>query len=77
MSYMAPHFCADRVMPYPKEGAILAQAVDCTNPQHNLFHPNFVFANAIYEMAVLKKNVMPDFKWLQAHICCGISNIPG
>ena len=63
-------------MPCP-EGAILAQAMDHTNPQHNLSHPNFVFANVIYGMTVLKKNVVPDFKWLQAHIHHGISNIPG
>ena len=77
MSYVAPHFCADRVTPYPREGAILTQASDCSNPQHNLFHPDLVFANAVYGTTVLKKNVMPDFKWLQAHICHGLSDIPG
>ena len=42
MSYVAPRFCADRVTPYPREGAILAQATDCSNPQNNLFHPDLV-----------------------------------
>ena len=77
MSYVAPCFCVDRVMPYPREGAILGQATDHFNPQHNLFHLDLVFANAIYGMTILKKNVALDFKWLQAHICHGISNIPG
>ena len=61
MSYVAPRFCVDRVMPYPREGAVLTQATDCSNPQHNLFHLDFVFANTIYGMTVLKKNVAPDF----------------
>ena len=52
MSYVAPRFCADRVTPYPREGAILAQATDCSNPQHNLFHPDLVFSNAVYGMTV-------------------------
>ena len=77
MSYVAPCFCADRVTPYPREEAILAQATDHSNPQHNLFHPDLVFANAIYGTTVLKKNVAPDFKRLQAHICRRLSNIPG
>ena len=77
MSYVAPRFCADRVTSHPREGAILAQAMDCSNPQHNLFHPDLVFANTIYGMTILKKNVTPDFKWLQAHICRSISDIPG
>ena len=77
MSYVAPHFCMDRVMPYPREGAILAQATDCSNPRHNLFHPDLVFANAIYGTIILKKDVVPDFKWLQAHIRRGLSDIPG
>ena len=77
MSYVAPHFCANMVTPYPREGAILAQASDHSNPQHNLFHPDLVFANAVYGMTVLKMNVMPDFKRLQAHIRHGLSNIPG
>ena len=77
MSYVAPRFCADMVTPYPREGAILAQAVDCSNPQHNLFHPDLVFANTVYGTIILKKDVALDFKWLQAHICCGLSNIPG
>ena len=77
MSYVAPHFCADGVMPYPREGVILAQAVDHSYLQHNLCHPDLVFANAIYGTTILKKNVAPDFKQLQAHICNGISNIPG
>ena len=51
--------------------------MDHTNPQHNLFHPNFIFTNAIYGMTVLKKNVVLDFKQPQAHIHCGISDIPG
>ena len=76
MSYVAPRFCADRVTPYPREGAILAQTTDRTHPQHNLFHPDLVFANAVYGMTVLKKNVTPDFKRLQAHICRGLSHIP-
>ena len=76
MSYVAPCFCADRVMPYPREGAILAQATDHSNLQHNLFHPD-LFANAIYGMTILKKDVAPDFKQLQAHICPGLSDIPG
>ena len=74
---MAPRFCADRVMPYPREEAILAQAVDHSNPQHNLFHLDLVFANVIYGTTVLKKDVVPDFKWLQAHICRRLSDIPG
>ena len=45
MSYVAPCFCADRVTPYPREGAILAQATDCYNQQHNHFHPDLVFTN--------------------------------
>ena len=57
--------------------SILAQATDCSNPQHNPFHPDLVFANAVYGTTVLKKNVAPDFKWLQAHICCGLSDILG
>ena len=77
MSYVAPHFCADRVTPYFREGAILAQASDCSNPQHNLFHLDLVFTNAVYGTTVLKKNVVLDFKWLQAHICRGLSDIPG
>ena len=77
MSYVAPHFCVDRVMPYPKKGAILAQATDPSNPQHNLFHLDLVFANMVYGTTVLKKNVAPDFKQLQAHICHGLSDIPG
>ena len=77
MSYVAPRFCADRVTPYPREGAILAQATNCSNPQHNLFHPDLVFANAVYGMTILKKNVVPDFKRLQAHIHCRLSDIPG
>ena len=77
MSYIAPRFCADRVTLYHREGAILAQATDRSNPQHNLFHPDLVFANTVYGTAILKKNVMPDFKQLQAHIHCGISDIPG
>ena len=77
MSYVAPHFCVDRVTPYPREGAILAQASDCSNLQHNLFHPDLVFANAVYGTTVLKKNVAPNFKQLQAHICRGLSDIPG
>ena len=60
MSYVAPHFCADRVMPYPRKGAISAQAVDCSNPQHNLFHPDLVFANTVYGTTILKKDVTPD-----------------
>ena len=77
MSYVAPHFCADRVMPYPREGAILAQATDHSHPQHNLFHLDLVFANAVYGTTVLKKNVAPDFKQLQAHIRRGLSDISG
>ena len=77
MSYVAPCFCADRVTLYPREGVFLAQAMDCSNPQHNLFHPDLVFANAIYGTTILKKNIMLDFKWLQACICCSISDIPG
>ena len=77
MSYVAPHFCVDRVMSYPREGAILAQASDSSDPQHNLFHPDLVFANVVYGTTVLKKNVVPDFKQLQAHIRCGLSDIPG
>ena len=77
MSYVAPHFCADRVMPYPREGAILAQASDHSNPQHNFFHLDLVFANMVYGTTVLKKNVVPDFKQLQAHIHHGLSDIPG
>ena len=77
MSCVAPHFCVDRVTPYPREGAILAQATDCSHPQHNLFHLDLVFANTVYGTTVLKKNVMPDFKRLQAHIRHGLSNIPG
>ena len=77
MSYVAPHFCADRVTPYPRKGAILAQATNHTNPQHNLSHPDLVFANAIYGMTILKKNIMPDFEQLQAHIHHSISDIPG
>ena len=64
-------------MPYPREGAILAQATDRSHPQHNLFHLDLVFANMVYGTTVLKKNVAPDFKWLQAHIRCGLSDIPG
>ena len=67
MSYVAPRFCADRVTPYPREGGILAQATDRSNPQHNLFHPDLVFSNTVYGTTVLKKNVAPDFKRLQAH----------
>ena len=67
----------DRVTPYSREGAILAQATDHSNPQHNLFHPDLVFANVVYGMTVLKKNVAPDFKQLQAHIRRGLSDIPG
>ena len=77
MSYVAPRFCADRVTPYPREGVILAQAADRTHPQHNLFHLVLVFANAVYGTTVLKKNVAPDFKRLQAHIRRGLSDIPG
>ena len=77
MFYVAPRFCADRVTPYPREGAILAQATDPSNPQHNLFHPDLVFANMVYGTTVLKKNVTPDFKRLQAHIHRGLSDIPG
>ena len=77
MSYMAPRFCMNRVTPYPREGAILAQATDRSHPQHNLFHPDLVFANAVYGTTVLKKNITPDFKRLQAHICCRLSDIPG
>ena len=65
MSYVAPCLCMDRVTLYLKEVAILAQAVDHLNPQHKLFHPNFVFANAVYGTTILKKNVVPDFKQLQ------------
>ena len=64
MSYVAPRFCADRVTPYPREGAILAQAVDRSNPQHNLFHLDLVFANMVYGTIVLKKDVVPNFKQL-------------
>ena len=74
---MAPRFCADRVTPYPREGAILAQATDCSNPQHNLLHLDLVFSNTVYGMTVLKKNVALDFKQLQAHIRHGLSDIPG
>ena len=77
MSYVAPRFCVDRVTPYPREGAILAQATDRSHPQHNLFHPDLVFANAVYGTTILKKNVAPDFKQLQAHIRHGLSDIPG
>ena len=77
MSYVAPRFCVDRVTPYPREGAILAQATDCANPQHNLFHPDLVFANAIYGTTIFKKNVTQDFKQLQACICHSISDITG
>ena len=77
MFYVAPHFCADRVTPYPREGAILAQATDHSHFQHNLFHLDLVFANAVYGTTVLKKNVALDFKQLQAHIRCGLSDIPG
>ena len=77
MSYVAPRFCVDRITPYPREGAILAQATDRSNPQHNLFHWDLVFSNAVYGTTVLKKNVAPDFKWLQAHICHGLSDILG
>ena len=62
MSYVAPCFCADRVTPYPREGNILAQATDSSHPQHNLFHPDLVFANAVYGTTVFKKNIAPDFK---------------
>ena len=72
MSYVAPCFCADRVMPYPREGVILAQATDRSNPQYNLFHLDLVFSNAIYGMTILKKNVMLGFRWLQAHVRCGV-----
>ena len=64
-------------MPYPREGAILVQAVDRSNPQHNLFHPDLVFANAAYGTTVLKKDIAPDFKRLQAHIHRRLSDIPG
>ena len=77
MSYVAPRFCADRVTPYPREGAILAQATDRSNLQHNLFHPDLVFANVVYGTTILKKNIAPDFRQLQAHICRRLSNIPG
>ena len=77
MSFVAPCFSVDRVMPYPGEGAILAQAMDRSNPQHNLFHPDLVFANVVYGTTILKKNITPDFKWLQAHIHRGLSDIPG
>ena len=77
MSYMAPRFYVDRVMPYPREGAILAQAADRSNSQHNLFHLDLVFVNVVYGMTILKKNVTLDFKWLQAHIRHRLSNIPG
>ena len=77
MSYVAPRFCADRVTPYPREGDILAQATDRSHPQHNLFHLDLVFANMVYETTILKKNVAPDFKRLQAHIHHGLSDIPG
>ena len=77
MSYVAPHFCADEVTPYPREGAILAQASDHSNPQHNFFHLDLVFANMVYGTTVLKKNVVLDFKQLQAHIHHGLSDIPG
>ena len=73
MSYVAPRFCVDRVMPYPREGAILAQATDRSNLQHNLFHLDLVLANAIYGTTILKKDIVPDFKWLQAYICRGLS----
>ena len=42
MSYVTPCFCADRVMLYPREGVILAQATGRTNLQHNLFHLDLV-----------------------------------
>ena len=77
MYYVAPCFCADGVTPYPREGVILAQAMDCSNLQHNLFHLDLVFANMVYGTTILKKDIVPDFKQLQAHIHCGISNIPG
>ena len=77
MSYVIPGFCADRVTPYPREGVILVQATDRSNLQHNLFHPDLVFTNAVYGTTVLKKNVTPDFKRLQAHIHCRLSDIPG
>ena len=67
----------DRVPPYPREGTILAQATDRSNLQHNLFHPDLVFANAIYGTTILKENIALDFKRLQAHIRCGLSDIPG
>ena len=54
-----------------------AQATDCSNPQHNLFHPDLVFAIAVYGTTILKKNILPDFRWLQAHIRRGLSDIPG
>ena len=55
----------------------MAQATDRSNPQHNLFHLDLVFANTVYETTVLKKNVALDSKWLQAHIRCRLSDIPG
>ena len=77
MSYMAPRFCVDRVTPFSREGAILAQATDHSNPQHNLFHLDLVFSNTVYGTTVLKKNVVLDFKRLQAHIRHRLSDIPG
>ena len=77
MSYVAPRFCADRATPYSREGVILAQATDHFNMQHSLFHLDLVFANTIYGMTILKKNIVLDFKQLQAYIHHGISNIPG
>ena len=35
----------------------MAQAMDRSNPQHNLFHPDLVFANMVYGTTVLKKNM--------------------
>ena len=55
----------------------MAQATDRSNPQHNLFHPDLVFANTVDGTTVLKKNVAPDFKRLQAHICRRLGDIPG
>ena len=55
MSYVAPRFCADRVTPYPREGAILAQTVDHSNLQHNLFHPDLVFAKQSMERPFSKR----------------------
>ena len=53
-SYTAPCDAIYLHQQYPWEGEILRQASDCLHCQDNLFMPDIVFSNAIFESKVLK-----------------------